>query len=534
MSSRPRLIVREPSTVIGPSCAGADCITLAEFRHAVLSGAYFKMLKHYSGVELHLYSLGAHGRLWQYALLLPPLSRGETVIRDTEGGCLQVRLSLALRLLAEAGRDRVASASLTSKIDRSLDRISASTDARTYDSSKPPLYLRTDFWFGEIAGGAIGHVVGVVNNLGEFADGAVFVTTDLIPTVADAVETHVIRPGSRFRNLRELRMAAFNDTLVPQVETLLGTRRPGFVYHRNSEFNFSGLALAVRYSVPLVLEYNGPMVWMATHWGRRYRHEALAERIELANLHGADLIVAGSVPLRDELVGRGIDADKILVNPTGVNTDVYSPSVDGGPVRRRLGLEDKTVVGFVGTFRQWHGADVLAEAFGRLIERAPDLRDNVRLLMVGDAVTMPEVVGSLERHGVLDLAVLTGLVPQSEAPAHLAACDVLASPHVPNVDGTPFFGSPMKLFEYMAMGKGIVASDLDQIGEVLENGRTALLVRPADVDALAAGLERLIREPELRARLGAAARQEAVDHHTWSQHTRLIVDALRDRCGVET
>jgi glycosyltransferase involved in cell wall biosynthesis len=196
-------------------------------------------------------------------------------------------------------------------------------------------------------------------------------------------------------------------------------------------------------------------------------------------------------------------------------------------------LEDKTVVGFVGTFRQWHGADVLAEAFGRLIERAPDLRENVRLLMVGgNAITMPEVVGSLERHGVLDLAVLTGLVPQSEAPAHLAACDVLASPHVPNADGSPFFGSPMKLFEYMAMGKGIVASDLGQIGEVLENGRTALLVPPADVDALAAGLERLIREPELRARLGAAARQEAVDHHTWSQHTRRIVDALRDRCGL--
>ena len=115
---------------IGSPCAGADCITLAEFRQALRSGAYFKMLKRYSGVELHLYSLDAHGRLWPYALLLPPLSRGETVIRDSEGGCLRVGLSLTMRLLYEAARDRVAAVSLTSRLDRSLDRIAGSTAAR--------------------------------------------------------------------------------------------------------------------------------------------------------------------------------------------------------------------------------------------------------------------------------------------------------------------------------------------------------------------------------------------------------------------
>ena len=204
MSSHPRLIVREPNTAIGPSCAGADCITLAEFRQALRSGAYFKMLNHYSGVELHLYSLAAHGRLWPYALLLPPLSRGETVITDSEGGCLHVGLSLTMRLLAEAARDRVAAASLISKVDRSLNRIAGSTDARTYDSSKPALYLRTEFGFGIASGGSIGHIAGVVNNLGEFTGAPVLVTTDLIPTVGDAVETHVIRPGSHYRNLGEL------------------------------------------------------------------------------------------------------------------------------------------------------------------------------------------------------------------------------------------------------------------------------------------------------------------------------------------
>jgi glycosyltransferase involved in cell wall biosynthesis len=531
MPSRPGLIVGEPGTAAGPPSAGADRMTLDEFGHALRSGAYLRMLGRYGRVELRLHSITAHGRLWPYALLLPPLSRGGTVITDSDGACVRVGASLATRLLAEAVRDRVASAWLARRLERSLDRLADSAGERTCDPSKPTLYLRTDFWFGVTAGGSVGHVAGVVNSLGEFTGPPVFVTTDPVPTVAPGVETHVVRPGSRYRNLGELRTAAFSETLIPRVEEILGARQPGFVYQRNSQFDFSGLALAARYSVPLVLEYNGPLVWMASNWGHAIRRAALADRIELANLRGAALVVAGSAQLRDELVGRGVEPAKVLVDPTGVDTDVYSPDVDGGPVRRELGLTGKTVIGFMGTFRKWHGTEVLAEAFGRLIARAPDLRDEVRLLMVGDAATMPEIGAILERHGVRDLAVLTGLVPQVEGPAYLAACDVLASPHVPNPDGTPFFGSPMKLFEYMAMGRGIVASDLEQIGEVLEDGRTAVLVPPADAEALAAGLERLVRDPELRARLGAAARREAVEHHTWREHTRRILDALRARCG---
>lgn len=111
----------------------------------------------------------------------------------------------------------------------------------------------------------------------------------------------------------------------------------------------------------------------------------------------------------------------------------------------------------------------------------------------------------------------------------MAACDVLVSPHVPNPDGTPFFGSPTKLFEYMAMGKGIVASDLDQIGEILEHGQTAWMVKPGDVESLAEGLRVLIEDEDLRKRLGQAARQEVVGKFTWKQHTAKIIDKLKQQ-----
>jgi glycosyltransferase involved in cell wall biosynthesis len=186
-------------------------------------------------------------------------------------------------------------------------------------------------------------------------------------------------------------------------------------------------------------------------------------------------------------------------------------------------------VGFIGTFGPWHGAEVLAEAFGRLMALDADLRRDVRLLMIGDGVRMPDVRRALARHAIDDVAVLAGLVPQAEGPRYLAACDILASPHVPNPDGTPFFGSPTKLFEYMAMGKGIVASDLGQIGDVLEQGRAALMVTPGDPDALARGLRTLIADPARREALGRVARRLVLERHSWRAHTGRIIEALRDR-----
>src|SRR5262249_9301000 len=152
-----------------------------------------------------------------------------------------------------------------------------------------------------------------------------------------------------------------------------------------------------------------------------------------------------------------------------------------------------------------------------------------RLLMVGagpSLATVKEIIGAASLDG---LVRYTGLVAQEDGPQHLAACDILASPHVPNPDGTPFFGSPTKLFEYMAMGRGIVASDLDQIGEILRHRETAWLVPPNGTRALASGLALRIDDPAQRASLGEAARREALASHTWRAHVRRTIDALEAR-----
>ncbi|MGY4329374.1 glycosyltransferase involved in cell wall biosynthesis [Bradyrhizobium sp. LB7.2] len=135
------------------------------------------------------------------------------------------------------------------------------------------------------------------------------------------------------------------------------------------------------------------------------------------------------------------------------------------------------------------------------------------LLLVGDGARMATVRCAVARHGLGGSVVTTGLVPQNDGPAHLACFDIAVAPTVSNPDGSPFFGSPTKLFEYLAMGRPVVASAIGQVTEIVTDGKFGLLVPAGDVDALVEALARLADDPALRARLGEAARAEAVRRH---------------------
>jgi glycosyltransferase involved in cell wall biosynthesis len=149
-----------------------------------------------------------------------------------------------------------------------------------------------------------------------------------------------------------------------------------------------------------------------------------------------------------------------------------------------------------------------------------------RWVIVGDGALHAEVAAEIAARGLGDTVRLTGVLPRSDALARLSACDVVVSPHVPNPDGSPFFGSPIKLFEYMGLAKAIVASDLGQIADVIDDGRTGVLCPPGDAAAAAAAVARLLADGELRSRLGAAALDEAAERHSWRAHSRRMLDAL--------
>lgn len=516
--------------------SGTDTVATVDCLKSAVGGTrLFGHLFRYREARILTHRLETIGRPLKLALFLRLMTRGPLAVEDEQQRRRDLSFGLIGRWAWQSIREPFQKSALLRGLAQEVDALVAaarSQPKRALDLSLRPLYLRTDLSFGLRAGGSVGHTAGVVNHLAAFGGAPIMLTTDFVPTVDPAIEVTAVSPDEAFWEYPELPSLVMNRQFANAAAARTAGVALSFVYQRYSLNNFSGARLSVERGVPFVLEYNGSEIWMSRNWGSPLQYEALSEKIEFANLAIADLIVVVSQPMADELIGRGIDAAKILVNPNGVEPERYSPAIDGSAVRKRHGLEGKIVIGFIGTFGPWHGAEVLARAFGVLIERYPRLRPDVRLLMIGDGVKMAEVKDALARAGVSDLTTLTGIVAQADGPGYLAACDILASPHVANADGTPFFGSPTKLFEYMAMGKAIVASDLDQVGEILEHGRAAQMAIPGDVETLVEGLQELIDNPARREHLGAEARRLAVTRHSWREHTRRIIEALRARVAV--
>lgn len=529
-----RLTVVRPGVAAAPASQGGDdTIALDEFKDWLRTGRFASRVAAYDEGRILISRLESAGRPLPLALALRALSRGPVYIEDALGRRRTISIGQLASWTAQLASEPLRIGSLLRGVERDVAALETSSrpPCRSIDLTQPPLYLRTDLSFGVVAGGSVGHIAGVLNELEHFTAPPIFLTTDQVPTVRPGIETHDIVPAEPFWNFRELPTFVLNDVVERTASAALRGRSIAFVYQRYSLNNYAGIRIARARNVPFVLEYNGSEIWMGRHWGRPVRHEALSERIECLNLTAADLVVVVSRAMQSELVARGVDPARILVNFNGVDEQRYRPDIDAGAVRARLGLGSATIVGFIGTFGPWHGAEVLARAYAAAIAADPALARSTRLLMIGDGVGLDAVKQIVAAAGIADAVRFTGLVPQHEGPAHLAACDVLVSPHVPNPDATVFFGSPTKLFEYMATGRCIVASDLEQIGEVLHDGRDALLVPPGDVGALSDAIRRVVADGELRERLGRAARDKAVAHHTWRQHTGRTIDRVRALAG---
>ena len=387
------------------------------------------------------------------------------------------------------------------------------------------LYLRSGIG-GSGTGGSVTHSHEVIRAVRELG-----IEVDAVTTDEAIARTALAEPDPPCRwTVRRIPFAtralpastAFGADAALFAAVVRRAREADVVYQRHGRFTLVGALVAAASGTPLFLEYNGSEAYFHTHWQATPFHGQLVAA-EDAALHAAARIVVVSEVDREELGARGVDASKLVLNPNGVDASRFDRG-GGRDVRAELGVRDgELVVGFVGSFGPWHGAPRLAEAFVRLCRR----RDDVRLLLVGEGAERAAVESILRDGGVLDRARLTGAVAPARVPAYLDACDVVAAPHVQIPGGVEFFGSPTKLFEYMASGKAIVASRLGQIADVLDDDATALLVEPGDVEELADALGRLADDPALRSRLGAAARQRAIEAHSWRRNAERVVEAYR-------
>ncbi|GAB5429119.1 MAG: hypothetical protein Devi2KO_25780 [Devosia indica] len=416
-------------------------------------------------------------------------------------------------------------------------------------------YLKTNLWFGIKAGGSVGHVSGVINAFLRRGLGLNVLAVERPVMINEKAAYHQVAPPSVYGVPSEVNLYRFQRSFHRQASRLLAAMPPSFIYQRLSLGNYVGVQLARDHKVPLVIEYNGSEVWVQKNWGSSLKLGALALKAEEACLKHAHVVVTISDVLRDELIERGVEPARIATYPNCIEPDVFNPdrfsAAEVAELRRGYGIAaDARVVTFIGTFGMWHGVDVFAQAIVELVnsQRALLEAGKAHFLLVGDGLKLAEVQRILSAEGVDRFVTLTGLVPQHLAPLHLAASDIFVSPHVPNADGSLFFGSPTKLFEYMAMARPIVASDLTQIGQIfagsprvdtLTSGQSlpadaaAIMTEPGSVAELARGIALLLENPAWGESLGAASRREALAKYTWDHHVALIVDTLDDVTAQE-
>ena len=507
--------------------AGIELVPRGEVQGSGLA----KRLRTFRSLHPDIFAIATERLAWQrgqnlFMLFGALVGARDVVMIDAHGGALRrSRTNVLLGSPARISGDVISNARLSSHSRRELNRLEqeiksgSATFKRTSSRNPRVMYLRSTPGPGTQVGGAASHIKGVVEGLIQLGASVEMVSNDRIAGFDDTkAPVTLIEPVSS-GGTRAMFDINNNLNFTRELLPLINGNAPDFLYQRYARFSWAGVAAALKAKRPLFLEYNGSEVWVGRHWDRVGKLELL-ERYERLNLAAATRIFVVSDVERRNLERRGVEPEKIVMNPNGVDARVFHPGVGGSETRHRLGLkDDEVVVGFVGTFGPWHGVLVLAEAIKSIPCNLP-----IRFVFVGNGSLHGDVQQQLKDECERQRVIFTGPVEHDEVPALLDACDILASPHVPLTDGSEFFGSPTKLFEYMAMSKGIVASRLGQIGDVLRDGETALLVDPGDSKTLGAAIQRLASSQTLRTCLGENARAAVVRSYTWKHNAQRVLD----------
>jgi len=286
-------------------------------------------------------------------------------------------------------------------------------------------------------------------------------------------------------------------------------------HERYNLMSIGGALASRRMGIPFVLEVNADMLdeydyLDAPVRGLRRLFARWATRFSLA---AARRIICVSNDLKTHMAKQwAVPLKKMVVLPNAADVQAFSKTFDPQVYRQKLGLNSEPVVIFVGGFYRWHALDLLVESFARTLRQVPE----ARLVLVGDGRARPLVEEKISQCGIADSVIVTGTVEHERIPAMLSTADVAVAPF------EPFFpwkgGSALKVFEYMAAGKAIVATATGQVAEVIQDGYNGLLVERGDVNGFADAIVKLLNDPAERARLGQNACRQAAERHSWERY----------------
>ena len=320
--------------------------------------------------------------------------------------------------------------------------------------------------------------------------------------------------------LYELLECGYSAVEFLQLVRAIWKTRPDAIYERANIYMLSGLWAARLFSLPLLLEVNAPLADEREKFGG-LAMPRLARWSEAAAWRGADRVLPVTAVLASYVERSDVPKSRIVVTPNGVDQRRFSVDGNAAVVSLPFGAHGGAVLGFVGYIREWHGLPHIVDLMA-----ADDTLTNARLLVVGDGPGRSALEQRAAARGISERVHVTGIVERDKLASYIRTFDVALQPEV-----TPY-ASPLKLFEYMALGRAIVAPDAENIREVLTDNEDGLLFEPDNTRALGTAVRQLVADGDLRRRLGtAAAAKIAARDLTWRHNAESAARLIRELRG---
>lgn len=314
------------------------------------------------------------------------------------------------------------------------------------------------------------------------------------------------------RYLKEPRRLAGNFKSLINEYQILKRQKPDIFFPRLTYGNFSCLLLSKWMNLPMVVEADCPPTyeWRSFFAQDVLRFGDLSMKLELASLNQADAVITQSNQLMEHYVSLGIPRGKISVIPNAADTKRFRPTSKDKAIVEEFNLHNRIIIGWLGAGVSWTGRDTVSKMARELLEEYP----TVSFVMLGSPGNTEFFRKQFHSNGYADRFILPGFVSHENVPRYLSCMDIVLAPY-PKLDF--FYASSMKLFEYMAAGKAIVATRIGQIAEVIQEGRNGFLFDADNSEELCGKVKALILSSELRQRMGHNARKDAEREWNWDR-----------------
>lgn len=367
------------------------------------------------------------------------------------------------------------------------------------------------------SGGARSHVQGVMGAYRQLGwEVKPFIYGDLIDlnSTSGSLIKGLLQGTTVGRGIADVGRVALGRRNAQRAVEVIG-KDVDYVYERFSVFQSLGRGFKSA-GVPWVLETQGLFYFEARHDRKSIELASLAKRLEIAAYRDCDVIIAVTDTLKDLLISEaGIDANKILVVPNGVDVEKFSPR----PLPKQM-VGDRPVLGFVGGLLRWQGIDHLLKAVKAVQGKAPDFD----VLIVGDGEEKRNLEMLARQLGIEDRVNFVGRVDGDKVPEWIQRFDLCFSGHLPSQLGG-MYHSPLKIYEYMSMGKPVLASDFFDARSVIAGKETGFLFESGNLEALSKRLIEAFSNADALRAMGAKARDEVLANHSW----RSRVDVMSER-----